>query len=110
MDKSELRGKVLAAMAKSLWRLECQRTEKQFMRDGFAIPPKWADPWDESGCGGHQQKQYIEEAKAALDALHGIVRVVPPSPTGQMLRLIRGVTFETMAEVGDITQPKDTPS
>ena len=84
-------------MAKALWVAGGEELISDVM--GITLPP-----W----------KYYVKEATAALDALHGIVRVVPPEATGRML--IAAIEFMSdpdvylaMAVEGDITQPKDTP-
>jgi len=95
MDKSELREKVIEAMAVAI--------AESF--DGLVwdeLPDQWRQP-------------YRDAAKAVLDALHGIVRVNPPEATEEMLDAATTVfmcdpnIYREIAAAGDITQPKDTP-
>jgi len=95
MDKSELREKVIEAMAVAI--------AESF--DGLVwdeLPDQWRQP-------------YRDAAKAVLDALHGIVRVNPPEATEEMCLIARvnvltnaRALFKCMSAAGDITQPKDT--
>jgi len=57
--------------ARGLWKLQCDRSTVDLVRDGHKPPKQWASPWHESGTGVRQQKRYLEEAKAALEAALG---------------------------------------
>jgi len=101
MDKSELREKVLAAMAEAM------------MSDMFAP--------HELPLDTELRNKYFRTAAAALDALHGIARVMPVDADDQFLMDCGGTSepietdaafrefYDTITAAGDITQPKDTP-
>lgn len=54
------------AVARALWRKDCERSDAEERRAGRTPPEKWADPWHPSGCGVRQQKGYLEDADAVL--------------------------------------------
>ena len=89
-DKSELREKVIEAMATALW----VAGGEEYISDVMGITQP---PW----------KYYVKEATAALDALHGIVRVVPPEAAEDEIRDFIRHAYQGMVASGDITQPKE---
>lgn len=76
-------SKIAEIMARSYHAEECHDTEASYRRWGWAVPEKWADPWN---SGGLRQRQKLERyAQAVLTALEqaGYV-VVPKEPTQDM--------------------------
>jgi len=55
-------------VAKALWRVTCEEANYDERRMGRA-PQQWADPWDASGCGKHQQAIYRRQAEWFIAAL-----------------------------------------
>jgi len=58
--------KLREEIARMFWRMACAETEKDYKRQGWPLPEKWADPWHPSGTGVLQQRGFYENADAVM--------------------------------------------
>ena len=79
------RDDVIEAMARGLFKRQCERADEDERREGREPPEKWADPWAPHGI--NQRKLLYAEAEAAYNALRAAgFRIVPYKPTEAMIR------------------------
>lgn len=64
---------IIEAIAKTLWKQDCLTREIELLEDGFPLPKKWLNPWEDLSYASYQKQRY---EKTALDIYNSIKQFI----------------------------------